>query len=122
MSQEIARGDVAAARDLRATFGSIIANACANIAAKRPGRRRDPNSARSCKPWLAAGISERTYYRRKADETVGNPISDVDEPTQKPRAQQHDAHAVAWLATLSSMHRLEYKAYARRCVIEARFV
>ncbi|WP_158809648.1 hypothetical protein [Beijerinckia sp. L45] len=99
MNQEIVAADVARS-DLRARFDSTIAAARARIAATRPGRRSDPDSARTCKPWLKQGISERTYYRRKA--AAPQPL------------QQHDAHVGAWLATISNKQRMAYNGLVRR--------
>ena len=85
--------------------GSIIAHPNLHFAAKRAGRPLAADSARTLKPWLAEGISERTFYRRKAMAAAEMPAEPV---------HQH-AHVVKWLATLDPIARLEFKAYARRC-------
>ncbi|MDR3488756.1 MAG: hypothetical protein P4M05_28115 [Bradyrhizobium sp.] len=89
--------------DLRKRFDSTIAAARMRIAATRPGRRHDPKSERTCKPWLEQRISERTYYRRKA----------ASAPKQ---AQQHAAHVAAWFATLGAIERLEHRSFMRLCL------
>ena len=80
--------------------GSVNASVNRVCVAKRRGRPpiADPNSERSRKPWLAAGVSQRTFYRRKAKESP---------------ADQHDAHLVTWNA-LPSLARLEHRSAARR--------
>lgn len=56
---------------IRARFESVMAEARARYAVRqKPGRPRDPTSARSCKPWLEQGISQSTFYRRKAAATA----------------------------------------------------
>ena len=95
----------------RPDIGSIIASRRINFAAKQPGRPQDPGSARVRKPWLAEGISPRTYYRRKAKAPAEPAVSADVSP------QQHCAHVAAWIATLGPIRRLEYKAYTRRCHI-----
>ena len=79
------------------------------FAAKRIGRPpvADPASERSRKPWLAEGVSERTYRRRKAAGTL------------KVRPPLHHAeHVAAWFATLGSFARLDHRAFVRRCQID----
>lgn len=82
------------------TSGSICLSPSMPFAATRK-RTRGPSrtSERTCKPWIAAGISPRTYYRRKAAAP-----------------QQQRAHVDAWLETLSGIARLEHRAFMRRCL------
>ena len=62
------------------------------------------------RPWLALGLSERTYYRRKA---VG--ALEAEAPPE-----QHAAHVAAWFATLGSFARLDHRAFVRRCLLARR--
>ena len=90
-------------------FGSTNAFPPGLFAAKRIGRPpvADPASERSRKPWLAEGVSERTYRRRKAAGTLK-----VRPPLH------HAAHVAAWFATLGSFDRLDHRAFVRRCQID----
>lgn len=87
-------------------LGTLIAVSAGLFAAKRAGRPpvADPASERSRKPWLAEGVSERTYHRRKAAGTL-----DVRPPLH------HAAHVAAWFATLGPFQRLDHRAFVRRC-------
>ena len=86
--------------------GSINLSAANPFAAKRVGRPpvADPASERSRKPWLAEGVSERTYRRRKAAGTLN-----IRPPLH------HAAHVAAWYATLGPFDRLDHRAFVRRC-------
>ena len=90
-------------------LGSINDSLIEVFAAKRVGRPpvADPASERSRKPWIAEGISQRTFYRRKAVAAAQAP-----EP-----AQQQGAHVAAWYATLNPIARLEHRAFVRRCLM-----
>ena len=90
-------------------FGRTNAFSPGLFAAKRIGRPpvADPASERSRKPWLAEGVSERTYRRRKAAGTLK-----VRPPLH------HAAHVAAWFATLGSFARLDHRAFVRRCQID----
>ncbi len=90
----------------RIALGSEIGFANIYSAAKPPGRPKDPASARTCQPWRAQGISQRTFYRRKALAAASAP----------PPPQQQSAHVAAWFATLGPIARLEHKALMRRCL------
>ncbi len=92
-------------------LGSINPIAGILSAAKRIGRPpvADPASERSRKPWIAAGVSERTYYRRK------RAVADAAPPIP----QQHAAHVATWYATLGALARLEHRALVRRYLIAA---
>ncbi len=74
-----------------------------------PGRPADPRSESARRPWVAIGLSKRTYYRRKATGLLPPP----DGPPQ------HSAHVAAWFSTLGAMARLEHKAFMRRCLMAA---
>ena len=64
------------------------------------------NDVARAQPWVALGLAERTYYRRKAAGTL-----DVVPPPM-----QHAAHVADWFATLTGIERLEHKALVRRCI------
>ena len=56
-------------------------------------------------PWISYGLSERTYYRRKAEGTLAD----------TPPPQQHMAHVEDYLRSLDPFARLDFLSYARRC-------
>ena len=61
-------------------------------------------------PWLALGLSERTYYRRKAAGALDAP----------PPPEQQAAHVLAWFATLDVFAQLDHRAKVRRWERDAR--